>query len=214
MKLILFISLLLTISCEHYGIDVSTWQGDIDWYTVAENNYFAIIRAGYGTGGYDDYFEANYAGAKDAGVRVGAYWYSYAGSTDDAANEAYSFMDALSGKSFEWPVYYDIEEQSIFDAGIASDIARTFCGILEDSGYYCGIYSSRYALETYFDDDVRSSYTIWLAEWDVPSPTYGGNYDIWQYTVGSTPGVYGDCDLDVGYFDFEPIMKQNHLNGY
>ena len=214
MKLILFISLLLVISCEHYGIDVSTWQGDIDWPTVAENNYFAIIRAGYGNGNEDNYFEQNYSGAKDAGVRVGAYWYAYATSTDDAANEAYGCVSVLSGKSFEWPIYYDIEEQDIFDAGVASDIARTFCGILEDSGYYCGVYSSKSALETYFDDDVRSSYTIWLAQWDVPSPTYEGSYDIWQYTVGSTPGVSGDCDLDVGYFDFEPIMKKNHLNGF
>ena len=214
MKLILFISLLLVISCEHYGIDVSTWQGDIDWPTVAENNYFAIIRAGYGNGNEDNYFEQNYSGAKDAGVRVGAYWYAYATSTDDAANEAYGCVSVLSGKSFEWPIYYDIEEQDIFDAGVASDIARTFCGILEDSGYYCGVYSSKSALENYFDDDVRSSYTIWLAQWDVPSPTYEGSYDIWQYTVGSTPGVSGDCDLDVGYFDFEPIMKKNHLNGF
>ena len=214
MKLILFISLLLVISCEHYGIDVSTWQGDIDWPTVAENNYFAIIRAGYGNGNEDNYFEQNYSGAKDAGVRVGAYWYAYATSTDDAANEAYGCVSVLGGRSFEWPIYYDIEEQDIFDAGVASDIARTFCGILEDSGYYCGVYSSKSALENYFDDDVRSSYTIWLAQWDVPSPTYEGSYDIWQYTVGSTPGVSGDCDLDVGYFDFEPIMKKYHLNGF
>ena len=98
MKLLLFISLLIAISCDYQGIDVSTWQGDIDWPTVAQNNYFAIIRAGYCTGGYDDYFETNYAGAKAAGVKVGSYWYSYAESTDDAVNEAYSFIDALSGK--------------------------------------------------------------------------------------------------------------------
>ncbi len=214
MKLILFISLLLAISCEHYGIDVSTWQGDIDWYTVAENNYFAIIRAGYGTGNVDDYFEVNYAGAKDAGVRVGAYWYSYAGSTDDAANEAYSFVDALSGKDFEWPVYYDIEEQSIFDAGIASDIARAFCGVLEENRFYCGICVSDSALENYLDDDVKTRYTIWLTQWDVPSPTYVGEYDVWKYGGGVVPGVSGFCDLDVGYKDFEPIMNENHLNGY
>ena len=215
MKLILFISLLIAISCDEFpGIDVSTWQGDIDWPTVAQNNHFAIIRAGYGTGNIDNYYETNYAGAKAAGVRVGAYWYSYAESTDDAVNEAYSFVDALSGKQFEWPVYYDIEEQSIFDAGIASDIARAFCSVLEENKFYCGIYSSKSALENYFDDDVRTKYTIWLAQWEVPSPTYEGNYDVWQYDVGSTPGVSGDCDLDIGYLDFEPIMKENHLNGY
>ena len=214
MKLILFISLLIVISCDEFpGIDVSKWDEDIDWPTVAQNNYFAIIRAGYGTGGSDEYFETNYAGAKAAGVRVGSYWYSYAGSTDDAANEAYSFMDALSGKSFEWPVYYDIEEQSIFDAGIASDIARAFCGVLEENRFYCGIYSSRCALEDYFDDDVKTRYTIWLAEWDVPEPYYEGSYDVWQYGIGSMPGI-GEVDVDKGYLDFEPVMKANGLNGY
>ena len=215
MKLIFLISLLIAISCDEFpGIDVSKWDEDIDWPTVAQNNYFAIIRAGYGTGGSDEYFEANYAGAKAAGVKVGSYWYSYAESTDDAVNEAYSFIDALSGKQFEWPVYYDIEEQSIFDAGIASDIARAFCSVLEENRYYCGIYSSRCAFEDYFDDDVKTRYTIWLAEWDVPSPYYEGSYDVWQYGGGETPGVHDQCDLDTGYLDFEPIMKENHLNGY
>ena len=152
-------------------MDLMGGEGDIDWPTEAENKYFVIIPAGYGTGNIDDYFETNYAAAKSYGINVGEYWYAYAQSVDEAVNEAYSFMDALSGKSFEWPVYYDIEEQSIFDAGIASDIVRAFCSVLEENRFYCGIYSSRYALENYFDDDARTRYTIWLAEWDVPSPT-------------------------------------------
>ena len=119
----------------------------------------------------------------------------------------------MNGKQFEWPVYYDIEEQSIFEAGIANDIAKAFCDVLEANKYYCGIYCSTYFLDTYFDDSVKSRYTIWLAHWDVDVPSYTGSYDVWQYGIGQIPGI-GDCDVDKGYLDFEPVMKENGLNGY
>ena len=213
MKIVAILLLFLGISCYYQGIDVSTWQSYIDWPTTAQHTYFAIIRAGYGIGGYDDFFQYNYENAKANGVKVGAYWYSYASSVNDAVQEANSIIQALAGKQFEWPIYYDIEEQSIFDAGIASDIARAFCNVLEQNRYYCGIYSSTYTFNTYFDNDVKTRYTIWLAHWDVDVPSYDGPSDVWQYTVGQMPGI-GDCDLDRGYLDFEPVMKQNHLNGY
>ena len=214
MKSILLLALFISISCYFQGIDVSTYQENVDWNTVAQNNHFAIIRAGYGFGHIDDYYLRNYQNAKAAGVKVGAYWYSYAASIDDAVEEANYFVQALAGKQFEWPVYYDIEEKSIFNAGIASDIAKAFCGVLERNRYYCGIYSSTNAFDNYFDDYVKQRYTIWLAHWDVDVPSYQGNYDVWQYHVGTTPGISGQCDLDKGYLDFEPVMKENGLNGY
>ena len=214
MKTILFIILILNISCIYEGIDVSKYQDTIDWPTVAQNKYFAIIRAGYGFGHIDNFYEHNYEQAKAAGVKVGAYWYSYAGSVSDAEQEAYYVVQALKGKQFEWPIYYDIEEKSIFEAGIANDIAKAFCNILEANKYYCGIYCSTYYLNTYFNDDVKNRYTIWLAHWDVDVPTYKGDYKVWQYTKGTVPGINGDCDLDKGYLDFEPVMKENGLNGY
>ena len=152
MKLVTILLLFLGISCYYQGIDVSTWQDYIDWPSVSQSVYFSIIRAGYGTGGFDDFFEYNYQNAKANGVKVGAYWYSYAKSVSDAVQEANSFIQALKGKQFEWPVYYDIEEQSIFEAGIANDIAKAFCDVLEANKYYCGIYYSTYFLDTYFDD--------------------------------------------------------------
>ena len=214
MKSILLLALFISISCYFQGIDVSTYQENVDWNTVAQNNHFAIIRAGYGFGHIDDYYLRNYQNAKAAGVKVGAYWYSYAASIDDAVEEANYFVQALAGKQFEWPVYYDIEEKSIFNAGIASDIAKAFCEVLERNRYYCGIYSSTNAFDNYFDDYVKQRYTIWLAHWDVDVPSYQGNYDVWQYHVGTTPGISGQCDLDKGYLDFEPVMKENGLNGY
>ena len=214
MKYYLFALLILGISCVFQGLDVSVWQNYINWPTVAQYNHFAIIRAGYGIGYVDSYFETNYQNAKAAGVKVGAYWYSYAGSTNDAVQEAYSVINTLRGKQFEWPIYYDIEEQSIFNAGIASAIAKAFCQVLEANKYYCGIYSSASSLNSYFDSYVREKFTIWVAHWDAAQPSYYGPYGLWQYRVGTTPGVNGQVDLDYGYIDFEPVMKQYGLNGY
>ena len=214
MKYYLLLCLFLGISSTFTGIDVSTWQGYITWPSVAQNNHFAIIRAGYGIGHTDDYFETNYANAKAAGVKVGAYWYSYASSESDAVQEANSIMALLAGKQFEWPIYYDIEEQSIFSAGIASAIAKAFCHTLEANKFFCGIYSGASHLNHNFDDEVKTKFTIWVAHWGVEKPSYTGEYGVWQYKVGTEPGVSGDCDLDKGYIDFEPIMKEKGLNGF
>jgi GH25 family lysozyme M1 (1,4-beta-N-acetylmuramidase) len=199
---------------EYKGIDVSKYQQVIDWPTVAQNNYFAIIRAGYCFGHSDEYFETNYQNAKAVGVKVGAYWYAYASSASDAVQEANYAIQALKGKQSEWPIYYDIEEGSIFEANIQIEIAKAFCEVLEANKYYCGIYSSTNYLNNYFNDEVKKKFTIWVAHWNVEKPTYKGTYHVWQYTVGSTPGISGRCDLDKGYIDFEPIMKKNGLNGF
>ena len=214
MKPIILILLFFGISCVFEGIDVSTYQNVIDWPTVAQNNHFAIIRAGYGFGHIHNYYETNYQNAKAAGVKVGAYWYSYASSASDAVQEANYAVQALKGKQFEWPIYYDIEEKSIFNAGIQNEIAKAFCQVLEANKYYCGIYSSTNYLNNYFDSEVKTKFTIWVAHWDVDVPTYKGTYHVWQYHVGSTPGISGRCDLDKGYLDFEPVMKEHGLNGY
>ena len=214
MKPIILFLLFLGISCVFPGIDVSTYQNTIDWATVSQNNHFAIIRAGYGFGHIDNYYETNYQKAKANGVKVGAYWYSYATSASDAVQEANYCIQALKGKQFEWPIYYDIEDKSIFNAGVQNDIAKAFCEILEANKFFCGVYSGASHLNHNFDDYVKEKFTIWVAHWGVEKPNYKGAYGVWQYKVGTEPGVSGDCDLDKGYIDFEPIMKENGLNGF
>ena len=144
MKIVAILLLFLGISCYYQGIDVSTWQSYIDWPTTAQHTYFAIIRAGYGIGGYDNFFQYNYENAKANGVKVGAYWYSYASSVNDAVQEANSIIQALAGKQFEWPIYYDIEDSKLLALGKSqvSQIARNFCRTLEKNRYFCGIYAS------------------------------------------------------------------------
>ena len=94
------------------GIDVSKHQGVIDWSKVKTD--FAILRAGFGryASQKDPQFERNYAGAKAAGIPVGAYWYSYARSAEEAREEAKACLQVLQGKQFEFPIYFDIEDCS------------------------------------------------------------------------------------------------------
>ena len=186
--------------------------------TVPENIDFAILRAGYGrlASQKDERFEQNYSGAKAAGVPVGAYWYSYAMSEDEARLEADVFLSVIKGKQFEFPVYYDVEEKKQFDLGKekVSAIMRAFLERVEAAGYFVGLYGSASSLTTHTADDIKSRYTIWLAHW-VNQTSYGGAYGIWQHSEkGRVDGINGNVDLDIGYKDFPTIIKGKGLNGY
>ena len=127
------------------GIDVSTWQGNIDYNKVKSSGIeFVIIRAGFGRepSQVDNCFEKNYKNAKAAGLKVGAYWYSYAVSVNDARLEADACMQVLKGKTFDLPIFYDIEERFQFDKGksFCSQIAIAFCDKLKSSGLRPGLY--------------------------------------------------------------------------
>ena len=201
------------------GIDVSVHNGNIDWNRVKSAGIdFAILRAGYGrlASQKDERFEQNYSGAKAAGVPVGAYWYSYAMSEDEARLEADVFLSTIKGKRFEFPVYYDVEEKKQFDLGKekVSAIMRAFLERVEAAGYFVGLYGSASSLTTHTADDIKSRYTIWLAHW-VDQTNYSGAYGIWQHSEkGRVDGINGNVDLDIGYKDFPTIIKGKGLNGY
>ncbi len=201
------------------GIDVSVHNGKIDWQKVrAAGIDFAILRAGYGklAKQKDERFEENYAGAKAAGIPVGAYWYSYAMDEDEARQEADVFLSVIKGKQFEFPVYFDLEEKKQFDLGKekVSAIMRAFLERVEAAGYFVGLYGSASSLTTHTADDIKSRYTIWLAHW-CDQTNYSGAYGIWQHSEkGSVDGINGNVDLDIGYKDFPTIIKSKGLNGY
>ncbi len=201
------------------GIDVSVHNGAIDWKKVkADGVEFAILRAGYGrvASQKDARFEENYAGAKAAGIPVGAYWYSYAMSEDEARLEADVFLSVIKGKQFEMPVYFDLEEKKQFDLGKeqVSAIMRAFLKKVESAGYFVGLYGSASSLTTHTADDIKSRYTIWLAHW-CNQTNYTGAYGIWQHSEkGKVAGINGNVDLDIGYKDFPTIIKAKGLNGY
>lgn len=201
------------------GIDVSVHNGNIDWGKVkADGIDFAILRAGYGrlVSQKDERFEQNYAGAKAAGIPVGAYWYSYAMDEDEARLEADVFLKVIKGKQFEMPVYFDLEEKKQFDLGKekVSAIMRAFLERVESAGYFTGLYGSASSLTTHTADDIKFHYTIWLAHW-VDKTNYSGAYGIWQYSEkGKVDGISGNVDLDICYKDFPTIIKGKGLNGW
>lgn len=208
-----------TMSTQLKGVDLSVHNGTVDFATLSKNVDYAIIRAGYGklASQKDKKFEEYYAGCKKYGIPVGTYWYSYAKSVSEMKQEAQVFLNVIKGKQFEYPVYLDFEEKSQFNLGKATCIAmaKAFLEVIENAGYYAGMYCSSYYLSTFFDSSIRDRYTMWLAHYNVTKPTYGGAYDIWQYTsTGRIGGVNGNVDMNWGYTDFASIIKQAGLNGF
>lgn len=179
-------------------IDVSTWQRDIDWQRVKDAGIKAvIIRAGFGHT-KDNQFENHYAGARAAGLAIGAYWYSYAYSVEQGESEAYACAETLKGKTFEIPVYYDMEEDDQMTLGksIMTALACRFLDTLKALGYRVGMYSSPSWFTDFLDYDLlRAKYSIWLAHW---ASRHTRACDIWQYGEdGSIDGVPGDVDVDI-----------------
>lgn len=197
------------------GIDVSGWQGEIDFEKVKANGIgFVIIKAGYSTSVVDT-FERNYAAAKSAGLHVGAYWYSYAQSAKQALAEARACVRAVAGKQFDYPIYFDLEEQSQFQKGaeFCTSLVETFCGELEKNGFFAGLYMSRWPLENYISEDARRRYAIWVAEYSSVN-RYKGAFGIWQYGTGRVSGISGDVDMNIGCIDYPARIIGAGLNGY
>lgn len=196
------------------GIDVSEWQGVIDWRRVKTD--FAIIRAGYGrlVIQADKCFQVNYDGCKDNGIPCGAYWFSYAESADDARQEAAACLEIIKNRKFEYPIYYDIEEQRILALGkkTVSTIISAFLDTLEQSGYFAGLYMSLNNLNLYTDDEIRRKYALWIADYGSFKPDGAG---IWQKSsTGRIDGINGNVDIDESYEDYPSIIRNAGLNGF
>ncbi len=204
---------------EFRGIDVSKWQGNIDWNRVKASGVdFAILRAGYGSvsSQKDVTFEDNYQNAKAAGIPVGAYHYSYAKDIAGAKKEAQTFLEWIKGKQFEYPVVFDIEESATYNLGrnTVSEIIKTFCSIVEAAGYYVSVYTNKNWLDHVVSDEVKSKYDTWLAQW-TSTPSYIGPYGMWQYTSsGVVDGISGRVDMDIAYKNYPEIIKRKQLNGW
>ncbi|MBR0142065.1 MAG: glycoside hydrolase family 25 protein [Ruminococcus sp.] len=199
------------------GIDVSRWQSQINWSAV--NTDFAIIQAGFGreTSQKDLQFEANYNGCKSRNIPCGAYWYSYANSPEDAEKEANTCLEIIKGKKFEYPIYYDVEEQAVLNLGKArvSVIIRAFLKKVENAGYFVGLYMSASHLNNFVEDDIKNRYAVWVAHYGVSKPTYSGNYGIWQKSsTGKISGINGNVDLNESYIDYPTVIKSAGLNGF
>lgn len=201
------------------GIDVSKWNGNVDFKKVKKAGYdFVMINAGYGRyiSQKDPYFETNYANAKAAGLGVGTYWYSYAATATDARTEAETFAKVIEGKQFDYPVAFDLEDrtQCYLPRNVLNDMCDAFIGCLEKKGYYVCLYSFTSFISDHINADTLSKYDLWLADW-ASNPSYNGSIGMWQYSdKGKVNGIKGNVDLNVAYKDYPSIIKSNGFNGF
>ena len=191
-------------------IDVSEWQGTVDWKKVkAAGIGHAILRAGFGrdVSQIDKKFEQNYKNAKAAGVKLGVYWYSYAVDKADAVKEAKACLQVLGGRALDMPVYFDMEEGSMTKLGKTklTEMARAFCEEIKKGGYTPGVYSNPTWFKNYLDyNGLKKLYSIWLAQY-YKEAQY--ECDVWQYcSDGKVSGISGNVDMNIIYN--ENIIKK------
>lgn len=194
------------------GIDVSHYQGNINWKAVKEYGIdFAFIKCLQGKSRVDECFHTNMRNAIENDIPVGVYVYSKAKTIDDAVAEAKRVIKECSQYKLTYPVVFDFESKHFEDMSLAmrGKIIDTFCQtILSDGKYIPMLYSSRYWLMHMIPAEVVKKYDIWLAEYTTGKPKYTGDYKIWQYGVGKVTGIIGDVDMNIGYYDYG---KENNM---
>lgn len=207
----------LTYNSDEYtckvGVDVSRYQGDIDWVQVKEAGVdFAILRLGYrgyGTGKVvlDNYFYQNLQGALDNDIEVGVYFFSQAITPEEGAEEARFCMDALRGYQITYPIVFDWEPYDSsyeartegLDDKVLTQCAVAFCNAVEAGGYQPMVYSNLTYFYLHFDLNELVNYPFWLAQYNA-TPSFYYHFDIWQYgDSGQVPGIEGDVDLNIHF---------------
>lgn len=202
------------------GIDISHWQGNINFNKLKESGIsFVIIKAGGSDKGFytDSCFNRYYTDAKAAGLHIGAYYFVGKHCIDSSSGQADAkrFADIIKGKQFDFPVYIDLEATLPADKRGATDATIAFCRYMESIGYYVGVYSSDISgfvdrLET----SRLSPFDKWVARYG-KIPQNVKKFGIWQYANnGNVHGINGDVDLDYCYVNYPSIIKKHRLNGY
>ena len=194
------------VSVEKYGIDVSKWNGVINWELVKSDSEisYAIIRCGVGpddTKWDDPRWMYNADECTRLDIPFGVYLYSYATSKEDAKSEAEHVLRLVEEYELDYPIYFDMEDerQECLSADELGDIAKTFCDTIQTAGYDVGIYSNTYWYNNVLIDPVFDQYKKWCAQYN-ESCTYQGNYTMWQYSdKGQIPGIDSYVDLNVSY---------------
>ena len=203
------------------GIDVSEWQGNIDWTKVKKSDIdFAFVRISYGLNHYDYTYESNMIKAEQAGVPVGTYVYSTALSAETALKEAQYAIEKMRGYKVSYPVVFDLEyaKASNLSPKKVSQMALVFCNEVRKAGYYPMVYCNTNWYDNYIDWSLLSGIDVWIARYGdtIQAPDKDRyNYTIWQCTDGntesglnSTSGLVAgipagnDVDVNFGYIDY------------
>ena len=219
----------------HRGIDVSRWNHQInpvngeylplDWELIRAAGFdFVILKAGSTKSGIEPTFEMDYAGAKAAGLDVGAYFYTYSTTPEGILKDAHSLLLWLEGKQLEYPIYLDLEDPSLQGLGknYLSNMCVTFLEELQSAGYYAGLYTNHTWLTTILDTaKMVTLFDLWYARYPgttVPAwneEKYGKQLGMWQYTQsGTIDGIEGSFDFNYVYKDYPSTMEKWGLNGF
>ena len=200
------------------GIDISEFQENVYYKKLKEQGIeFAIIRLGYGKNfsQKDSMFETHYKGLKNAGIKVGAYLYSYAYVKEGAKLEAENTLKIIQGKQFDLPIFYDMEESEQANLGkdTLTEMANEWCRIIKNAGYNAGIYANLNWFKNYLNpyEIKKEENYIWLALWNNDeNPNVDFPVDFWQYSSkGKLDGIKSFVDLDKSYTKDFPQHGEN-----
>lgn len=194
------------------GIDVSKWNGNIDWNAVKNSGVsYVIIRCGYrgssaGSLIEDPKFTANIKGANSAGLKVGVYFFTQAIDEREAVEEASMVLEQIKNYKISYPIFLDVESSGgradSIDKATRTAVCKAFCETIQNAHYTAGIYANKTWLENKVDASALSAYKIWLAQY-AATPTYTGRYDLWQYrSTGRITGISGNVDMNISYLGY------------
>ena len=209
------------------GIDVSKWNGTIDWNKVKNSGIdYVIIRAGYGTSTVDPYFTSHIKGASEAGLKIGIYWFSYATSVSKAQQEVNMCLQTINPykDKISYPVFFDYEYASVdyakkldisLSKNLASNMANTFLAGIENAGYISGVYTNKDFGDRYFYEDILYSNNLWIAQYN-STCTYPRPYMMWQYSDKGTINGIGTTSspkyFDVNYTLLKPTSSNIEID--
>lgn len=193
-------------------IDISTWQGGIDYNDIKNNCNYIVLRGGFDVT-EDNKFQEHYDNLQ--GKHLGCYWYSYATNCDEARAEARKCLEVINGKKFDLPIYLDIEDSSMsgIDRETLNNIVRTFGYEIQKAGYYFGVYTNlNWYRNILSGSELNKEFDWWIALWgdNPPDPDLGINYGIWQF--GSTYVGGQNVDGNYIYKDYPKIIRELGLN--
>lgn len=196
------------------GIDVSKWQGEIDWDKVKNDGIdFVIIRCGYrgsvtGSLVEDPYFQQNIRGATAAGLQVGVYFFTQAVNEVEAVEEASMVVSLIRDYELTYPVFIDTEgaggdgRADSLSVERRTAVCEAFCTTVKNAGFEAGVYASRNWYNKNLETAFLEDFVIWLAEYR-SVPLYQGYYQMWQYTSkGSVNGISGNVDMNISYMGY------------
>ena len=218
------------------GIDVSRWNHEVnadgsfkplDFEAIKAAGFeFVIIKLGSTRTGIEPTFLMDYEGAKAAGLDVGAYFYTYSTTVDGALEDARATLEIIKGKSFEYPIYFDMEEESAMTLGknLLTDMCFAYIETLQENGYYAALYTNNEWMNLVLDmPRIVSVLDIWYARYPKTSDDevswdedkYGRQLGMWQYTDrGEIEGFDTVFDFNYVYKDYPTLMKTWGLNGF